>query len=111
MRQYTMLQNRNMIFPAFFLGILVNGCLKIGTVAQAELAATEDMTCATNIQKDVDANQSFENILTDPIVDAACVQATKDTGIAIEDIITDVASKSPNTTAGKQTITRKGAKL
>jgi hypothetical protein len=95
-------------FLGFYVGMVTQpGCIHVATVAQTELAANEDMTCARDIQKDVDANISFENILTDPVVDADCVQAAKDTGLAIVDIVTDIATKSPNTVAGKEAIVRK----
>lgn len=105
-----MIQATNSIFNVFFLGCLLSGCIHVATVAQIEVAATEDVACGEDIQNDVDANVPFENILTDPVVDAACISAVKDSGQAIADIVEDVATKSPNTAAGKTALARRAAK-
>jgi len=110
MRHYVMFQELNKVFNSFLLGALLSGCIHVSTTAQIELTATEDVQCGEDIQKDVDANIPFENILVDPVVDADCIQAVKDTGKAIVDIVTDIATQSPNTVAGKQAIARKATK-
>jgi hypothetical protein len=102
--------HNGVLLSMFALAATQYGCIRVATAAQIELAANEDMTCARDIQKDVDANVSFENVLTDPVVDADCVQATKDTGLAIADIVEDIAAKSPNTAAGKEAVARKAAR-
>jgi hypothetical protein len=103
--------SKNLVFASFFFGVIQNGCIKVTTIAQTELAATEDIQCGKDIQTDIDASESIETILFDKTVIADCTQAAADSGKAIEDIITDLAVKTPNTVAGKQAIIKTGKKL
>jgi hypothetical protein len=101
---------RNSVYAAFLLGVSQSSCIKVSTIAQAETAANEDITCGKDIQADVDANEPIESIVIDPTVVAACTRAAYDDGKAIADIVTDIAAKSPNTVAGKQATARLAAK-
>jgi hypothetical protein len=74
------------------------GCLSIATDAQIATATVADVVCGQAIDTAATSGESVAAIISDPTVDAACVTALKDSGLAIADFVIDILASSKSAT-------------
>jgi hypothetical protein len=86
------------------------GCIRLATIGQIQNAVASDVACGDAIAQDVDAGKSIADILQDTQVTSVCSTAIVDTGMALVDLIADVAAKHPTTPAGREALARKAAR-
>lgn len=82
---------------AFLPLVALCGCLSIATDAQIATATVADVVCGEAIDTAAAAGELVTAIISDPTVDAACVTALKDSGLAISDFVIDSLAASKST--------------